>query len=116
MMASPQRIRLAVPLVSRPPPLEGRRATSQNEILRLARGWCREQGFSAAAARLREVAPDPLPSDCATGLARVLGIRTGASPVATINALIAASPELPTLADRRALREALEEILESLFP
>ena len=116
MMTSPQRSPTTALPLGRPSILDGRRATSQNDLLRLTRGWFREQGYFAAAARLRDVAPDPLPADCGTALARTLGVRVGSDPELMIRALVAASVELPSLAGRRALREALDEVLESLFP
>ena len=114
MTAYPQRS--LPPFIGRGPPPDGWRVTSQNELLRLTRGWCREQGFDDANARLRAVAPDPLPANSGATLARTLGVRPGAQPEAVINALIAVSAALPSLAERMALREALNAILESLFP
>lgn len=116
MTATPQRSRPAFPTGGRPTPLEGRRATSQNELLRLARGWCREQGYHEASARLRDLAPDPLPPSAAAALSRTLGLRPGAQPDAVLSALTQASAELPSASERRALREALNTVLESLFP
>ena len=58
-------------------------------VLALTRAWCRAQGFDAASARLRHVAPDPLPPADRSALLAALGLPPHSNDDALLSALAA---------------------------
>lgn len=103
-------------MIQTPPSAAVRVASSA--VPALARAWLRSQRHDAAAARLRAVAPDPLPRPDPAALASALGLRPrdAINRAALLDGLSRAARTCADARVARALAEAVDEVQATLYP